>query len=246
MENLYSRSEWYAQAIGEAEEDELAFFASLLPREGSILSLGCGDGRLETPLSSQGYPFVGVDASLPMVRRAAQRDPNGRYLAACIQELPFSSPAQFGGALAGLLSFNYVTRTSEIQSLVSRLSVLLSPRAPLVLDLALTYRPRRLQGIEESRKLPGGGRYCFRYLDLLSETPFGAVLDTTIELDLPNASAERRASLHVYTPAGIQTLLAERFSCLQFYAPYDLGTETDHPPDDCLRAVVVSRRRPAA
>jgi hypothetical protein len=60
----------------------------------------------------------------------------------------------------------------------------------------------------------------------------------------PEAVAERHAPLMVFTPPGIRGLLeAAGFEGVRFHAPYDLKSGTESPPRDCLRGVVVARRR---
>ncbi|MGE3404091.1 MAG: class I SAM-dependent methyltransferase [Vicinamibacterales bacterium] len=46
--------------------------------DGRVLELGCGTGRLTIPLGRAGVRIVGIDRSVPMLARAAQRVKRGR------------------------------------------------------------------------------------------------------------------------------------------------------------------------
>lgn len=51
-------------------EDILRVMSTVLPREGTILELGVGTGRLAGPLQSRGFDVVGLDISERMLRKA--------------------------------------------------------------------------------------------------------------------------------------------------------------------------------
>jgi SAM-dependent methyltransferase len=53
---------------------DVAFWSAVVSRERSpALELGCGTGRLLTPLARRGVPVIGIDRSAPMLARAAVR-----------------------------------------------------------------------------------------------------------------------------------------------------------------------------
>ncbi|MDK2971163.1 MAG: hypothetical protein PWP23_918 [Candidatus Sumerlaeota bacterium] len=240
---LYEAPDLYARAFEPPDPGQAGFFATLLGSPGGrVLSLGCGEGRLEETLARHGLRFVGIDASVAMAARAARRDPFGLYVAARMEALPLA-PAGYAGALSALLSFAYLTQRAQQEAVLRWLAVALMPGAPLVLEIPLAWRPRRLQGISERHEF-GGGEYAFHYFDVLEENDSGAVLATAMRIATPEAVAERHAPLMVFTPPGIRELLeAAGFEGVRFHAPYDLESGTESPPRDCLRGVVVAQRR---
>src|SRR5262249_8530028 len=54
---------------------------------------GCGEGRFSRILKSLGIRVVGVDPTRALLERARERDPDGEYLMAQAESLPFSAGA---------------------------------------------------------------------------------------------------------------------------------------------------------
>ncbi|MEQ8820583.1 MAG: methyltransferase domain-containing protein [Sumerlaeia bacterium] len=247
-EELYHTPDLYELALGaEADGEEVAFYARWLargPGAERVLSLGCGGGRLEAPLARLGVRFVGVDAAAEMVALAGGRDPGGLYLRGDMARGAVRGP--FAGAISGLLSFAYLTRRGEAEACLRWVAETLAAGAPLLLDVPLSHRPRRLQGVEES--LAGEGwTYRFRYLDWERSLPAGEVLHTRIEVEAGGRLVRRDAPLLVFTPEGARRLLEMcGFGDVRFFAPHDAESGSEEPPEGCLRGVVVGRRFLAA
>jgi SAM-dependent methyltransferase len=65
-------------------------FLELLPPPGRrTLDVGCGEGRLARDLQALGHRVVAVDAAPSMVAHAREADPDGEYVLASADELPF-------------------------------------------------------------------------------------------------------------------------------------------------------------
>jgi SAM-dependent methyltransferase len=242
--SLYAQADLYDAVFGGAEPAEVAFLAEAFANAagGRVLSLGCGTGRLEGALAARGVRFVGLDLSPAMLRMARVRDPSGCHLAARMECLPVAG-AEFAGALAGLLSFAYITDAAARRATVRRLGALLVPGAPVVLEVPVAWRPRALQGVSE--RLEGATGFEFQYLDLACEEEAGAVLHTCLRVWSKGRRAERHAPLTVFTPEGIRDLLTDEglFADVRFFAPWERESATACPPPECLRAVVMTTRR---
>jgi SAM-dependent methyltransferase len=71
--------------------------AALLPADGRVLDLGCGDGRVTLPLARRGFAIVGLDLSERLI--GAARDEAGRqnvripYVVGSMLRLPFDREA---------------------------------------------------------------------------------------------------------------------------------------------------------
>lgn len=64
--------------------------AETLPLDGrDVVDVGCGDGSLVRWLRSQGARVTGVECGTEMLARARAADPNGEYVDAVGQALPF-------------------------------------------------------------------------------------------------------------------------------------------------------------
>src|SRR5690606_4479483 len=113
------------------------------------------------------------------------------------------------------------------------------------LEIPLAHQPASLCGLQEEARIAADLQYRFRYLDILAKSPFGAVLDTRIEVEAEGEKFFIAAPLHVWTPAGAKEWIAAAgLELTAFYAPYDRATETTDPPSDCLRAVMKGRKAP--
>lgn len=55
------------------------FLDLLPPAVGSLLDVGCGEGRLPRDLKKRGYDVVGIDASPTLIAHAREADPDGDY-----------------------------------------------------------------------------------------------------------------------------------------------------------------------
>jgi SAM-dependent methyltransferase len=67
-----------------------AFF-ELVPRPPRrTLEVGCGEGRVVRDLAARGYDVVGLEVSPTLVDAAREKDPDGEYVVADAQDLPFT------------------------------------------------------------------------------------------------------------------------------------------------------------
>lgn len=62
-------------------EEDIIFYKPLLPKQGSILEMGCGTGRLARRLSHTYRTVIGIDISFPMLKIATKKShPNCKFL----------------------------------------------------------------------------------------------------------------------------------------------------------------------
>ena len=60
---------------------------------GTCLDLGCGEGRFCRLLEARGIATTGIDPTVPLIERARQLHPDGRYLVADAEALPLDAGA---------------------------------------------------------------------------------------------------------------------------------------------------------
>jgi SAM-dependent methyltransferase len=64
------------------------FLALLPPPNGTLLDVGCGEGRLPRDLKALGYDVIGVDVSPTLIEHARRADPGGDYRVADAAAIP--------------------------------------------------------------------------------------------------------------------------------------------------------------
>ena len=241
---LYDHPEIYRRVFGDDISEEMGFLRRTLPSPPArVLSLGCGEGRIESVLSSKGYSLHGFDASPSMARRAVRNDPLGCYTSARAQALPYPPSPLFDAAFSLLVSCAHITDESHWPPLLNGLHLRLKPGAPLFLELPVCPSPTKLQGFRETTQSPGWS-YTFAYADILRPTTWGAIIHRAISIETPEGVFVDRDPYAVFTPQGIRVLIASAgFSGIRFFAPYDPSTETTTPPADVLRAIVMAQKQ---
>lgn len=78
------------------------FAATQLPPRSIILDIGCGTGALVPHLPTGAF-YVGIDASLAMLRRARRKHPNRAFLLADVASLPVASLSTHLAVAMGVL-----------------------------------------------------------------------------------------------------------------------------------------------
>jgi SAM-dependent methyltransferase len=110
--------------------------------QGPVLELGCGTGRLAVPLAASGAAVVGVDLSMPMLRRArarARRSALGarlRLVRADIRTLPFAADA-FETVIAPYGVLQSMPGAEALAGALQAIARVIIPEGSLWIDVAL-------------------------------------------------------------------------------------------------------------
>ena len=203
---------WYVDYFGEDyyhfdhHEDtdlEVDGLARLIGRpDGSVvLDLGCGYGRVSTPLRKRGYRVVGYDLSPPLLKRARERDPAGTWVRGDMRFLPFAG--QFDTVISLFNTLGYFEEEDENFRVLKSVSEALRPGGRLVCQLVnRDYLVRRFAAQEVHRR---DGRI------LLEERDFDPVANRVHTQSTVLNGAEKRtyaSSIRVYTVTELDLLLA--------------------------------------
>jgi ubiquinone/menaquinone biosynthesis C-methylase UbiE len=87
-------------------------FLRLVPRPGKLtLDVGCGEGRLSRDLAALGHRVIGVDPAPTMLAAARETDPEGEYVQAHAEKLPFED-----GAADLVIAFMSLMELEDIRS----------------------------------------------------------------------------------------------------------------------------------
>ncbi|MFO1316447.1 MAG: methyltransferase domain-containing protein [Burkholderiales bacterium] len=123
--------------------DDVGFYAQVCARHGgTVLELGCGNGRILLALVARGIDAIGVDASAGMLREL-QRKAAARALPAPVARMDIARPALapgFGVILCPYSLVTYLTEDGAAVRLFGRMRTLLRPGGVLVVD-AFVPRP---------------------------------------------------------------------------------------------------------
>lgn len=151
-----------------------AFIAGIPP--GRILDIACGTGWLTRRLSGE---VVGVDQSEAMLRIAAERVPDARFVQASVPPLPFED-GSFDVAVAAHI-YCHLEDEDVLQEFVAE-AIRVAPRLVVI---AQAWQPGLPEETWEERALGDGSvhRVFKRYF-----TPerLAAELGGTVELDTPS------------------------------------------------------------
>lgn len=225
---LYARPDLYRRVFP-VDAEESGFFATFLSGEVRVVDLGGGGGEL---LAAMGVGGLTLDLSRELLAGGTGPRVRGR-----IEGMPFAEGV-FDAAISRLFGVAYAAAMVPVEDIWREVARVLSPGGQIVLELPLHYRPRALQGVEERAEVAGGA-YRFRYLDVLRETEWGAVLAAEIEFVLAGDRYRVEDPLHVFSPEALVRLLREAgFGAVQFFPSYDAGSPCEFPPAECHRGVV--------
>lgn len=187
-----------------------AFF-ELLPPPCRTLEVGCGEGRVTRDLKERGFEVTALDSSPALVDAAREADPDGHYLVATAEALPFED-----SSFELIVAYNSLMDVSEMPDAVAEIGRVLvdggilcacitHPMADsgrwedeltFVIDQPYLSR-KRYEGTFERPGLPP---FTFRgwvhSLEAYSRALEGAglVLEALREPAMPAALAERRPS----------------------------------------------------
>jgi len=120
---------------------DVRFWQDLARREGGpVLELGCGTGRITTPVARTGVPIVGVDRSRAMLAYARQRAKRLRVahrpglVLSDIRSLPFA-PRTFPAVIAPYGILQSLTREADLSAALSEAARVLVPGGTMGIDL---------------------------------------------------------------------------------------------------------------
>jgi SAM-dependent methyltransferase len=170
-----------------------------------VLDLGCGTGRAALELSRLGYQVTGVDASTDMLSIAAERlsllDVAPVLVCQDMRRLDLGNQ-RYQLAVALCDTFNYLTRPSELVSVLKNVYTTLAPGGVLVFDLNTCHKLATVYGnntyIDEDEgcfitwdnQWNETERICSMELNIFLETTQGWQRSTELHVEKAYASDE--------------------------------------------------------
>jgi SAM-dependent methyltransferase len=249
-------AEFYDLEHAEFDED-IDLYLNLASVVGDpILELGCGTGRILSPLASVGHRVTGLDASAAMLERAEQR------LAAATQrdqvhlrQANFEdtvnvSGGPFGLTIIALNGFLHAASPTAQRNLLQAARSALDPRGMLVLDV-MNPTPVTLQGfdsslVHEGSWYTGDGTHVSK-LASRRIVPTRQLIETELWYDTVAADGMVRRTLTTYPMRWVHPAELELMLELAGYAEWKLYGTYDLDPfsDDSDRLIVTAEVSPS-
>jgi SAM-dependent methyltransferase len=206
---------WYGKAFGPSypllyqhrDQEEAALALDLLhdlcplPLHGTVLDLGCGEGRHARPLARRGHTVVGLDLS-PHLLSSARGSPAGvtGWVRGDMRHLPFR-PRSLSAVLSLFTAFGYFGNLADNACVVAEVAEVLAPGGCWYLDYVdcQSVRSELEGGAPATRK---------RHLDPVTVTEVRRLVDggTRVEKQVtmrPRAGREDEASRWGVGPEGV-------------------------------------------
>ena len=119
---------------------DVAFWQRLAAaREGVVLELGCGTGRITAPVARAGARIVGIDRSAPMLVRARRRLRRARLSAILvrgdIRQLPFARRVKFELVMAPYGILQSLTNERDLRATLESVSGVVQRGTLFAIDL---------------------------------------------------------------------------------------------------------------
>lgn len=112
-------------------------------RDGLLLDLGCGTGKMTRIMAEKGYDMIGVDNSLDMLDIA--REHSGENILYLLQDMQeFELYGTVRAVYCACDSLNYITSEEEILSVFQLVNNYLDPKGVFIFDMNTPYKYKEL------------------------------------------------------------------------------------------------------
>ena len=112
-------------------------------RDGLLLDLGCGTGKMTRIMAQKGYDMIGVDNSMDMLDIA--RDNSGDNILYLLQDMQeFELYGTVRAVYCACDSLNYITSEEEILSVFQLVNNYLDPKGVFLFDINTPYKYKEL------------------------------------------------------------------------------------------------------
>jgi SAM-dependent methyltransferase len=116
--------EWSSQVKNDPRHAWLEKLIALLPEQGTVVELGCGNGTVETRALATRFDLTGVDLSAEQLRRARERVPSATFVEGDLLEVEFEEASL--DAVCAFYVLNHVPR-ELLAGLFARVRTWLKP-----------------------------------------------------------------------------------------------------------------------
>lgn len=219
-------------------------------RDGLVLELGCGTGKMTRLLAQAGYDMIGVDSSEEMLGIAREREREQKtekeqeqtdsdilYLHQDMRE--FELYGTVGAVISVCDSMNYITEEEDLLTVFKLVNNYLDPGGMFLFDLNTLYKYRKVLGettICENRK-----EGSFIWENYYDEEEQINEYDLTFFIREEDGRYRKFEETHFQRGYDLETVkkLIE-MAGLEWVACYEAFSE-EIPKEDCERVYVIAR-----
>ncbi len=142
-------------------EEYLDYLERNLPKNSSVIDLGCGTGNISIGLSKRHFDVVGLDSSSEMLSEAFQKSEREgvRVFYTCQDMTSFTTPSRFDAAVSCFDSLNYILTKEKLLSAFIRISDALADGGVFIFDMNAPAKFERVYG-ENTFVLEEDGIFC--------------------------------------------------------------------------------------
>lgn len=114
-----------------------------VPKQGKVLELGCGTGKMTRRLAHSGYDITAIDSSLEMLE-IARNSSEDEILYVCQDMADLELPQKVDAAVSICDCMNYLLEEEELLSAFHRVKKYLNPNGVFMFDMNSKYKYEHL------------------------------------------------------------------------------------------------------
>lgn len=135
-------------------------------KDGIVLDLGCGSGRITRKLADAGFDMIGIDASEEMLMQAnskSKKYPDILYLCQDMREFELYGTVK--AVICCCDTLNYLADTDELTEVFKLVNNYLDPDGLFIFDIKSPAWYEEADGLVDARHEKKGDFYCETFLD---------------------------------------------------------------------------------
>lgn len=211
-------------------------------RDGIVLELGCGTGRMTRLLAGDGYDMIGIDNSEEMLQIAGEAGTGKEGILYLLQDMrEFELYGTVRAVVSICDSMNYILEEEELLTVLRLVNNYLDPGGVFIFDMNTEYKYKELLG--ETTICENREEGSFIWENYYEEEEQMNQYDLTLFIKEENGLYRKYEETHfqrAYDISRVQELIEE--AGMEFVTAYDAFTH-DEVKADSERIYVIAREK---